>query len=66
MRMSWSVTGSCALLVLTVLCTEASAAQPGAPPARTVEDAFKNIKALSGTPAISCFPPCSSLRRRSA
>src|SRR5437763_15324603 len=56
MRMSWSVAGFCALLILLVLCAAASAAQRGAPPPTNIEDAFKYIKALSGTPADQLFP----------
>ena len=54
MRTSWSITGSVVLLVLLVLSWVGSAAQRGAPP-QNVEDAFKNIKVLTGTPADQLF-----------
>ena len=54
MRTSWSITGSGVLLVLLVLSWVGSAAQRGAPP-QNVEDAFKNIKVLTGTPADQLF-----------
>jgi hypothetical protein len=55
MRTSWSINGSGVLLVLLVLSSVVSAAQGAAPP-QHVEDAFKNIKVLTGTPADQLFP----------
>jgi hypothetical protein len=43
------------ILILLVLSSVGSAAQRAAPP-QNVEDAFKNIKALTGTPADQLFP----------
>jgi len=55
MRTSWLITGSGVLLVLIVLSSVGSAAQRGVAP-QNVEDAFKNIKVLNGTPADQLFP----------
>src|SRR5882724_7130878 len=55
MRTSWSINGSGVLLVLLVFSSVGSAAQGGAP-RQNVENAFKNIKVLTGTPADQLFP----------
>src|SRR5882672_3004857 len=55
MRTSWSINGSGAFLVVLVLSSVGSAAQGGAP-RQNVENAFKNIKVLTGTPADQLFP----------